>query len=192
MLADANAPMPVLRPYQQDCLARVRAAYKGGLRRVLVSLPTGTGKTIVFASFPLAFQMKKKLLVLAHREELIEQAAEKLQTAAPELEVGIEQGSRRASPSARLIVGSVPTLGRVASKRLAALDPEQFSIIVVDEAHHAVAETYRRVLDHFRLFEKGDRFLVGFTATPRRGDGEALGQVFEDIVYARGIEEMVR
>lgn len=185
-------PAPELRPYQRECIARIRQAHSTGKRRVLVSLPTGTGKTVVFASFPKVLRMKKKLLILAHREELIDQAAEKLQSAAPDLEVGIEQGTRRASSSARVVIGSVPTLGRAGSARLAALSPEDFSIIVVDEAHHAVATTYRRVLDHFRLFDPGDRFLVGFTATPRRGDGEALGKVFEEIVYARGIEEMIR
>lgn len=184
--------MHALRPYQKECLSRLLSAHKSGLRRALVSLPTGTGKTVIFASFPTAFRMRKKLLILAHREELIEQAAEKLRLAVPDVEVGIEQGPRRSSPTAKVIVGSVPTLGRSGSKRLATLDPDEFSIVVVDEAHHAVARTYRAILEHFHVFDKGDRFLVGFTATPRRGDGEALGTVFEDVVYSRGIEEMVR
>lgn len=181
-----------LRPYQRECVDRIVAAYRKGLRRVLVSLPTGTGKTVVFASFPRALRMKKKLLVLAHRDELLEQACEKFQIAAPDVLVAIEQGQRRADGNARVVVASVPTLGRTHSSRLAALDPEEFSLVVVDEAHHAVAPTYRRILDHFNLFDGGQRLLVGFTATPRRGDGKGLGEVFEDIVYSRGIEEMIR
>ena len=181
-----------MRPYQRDCIKRVLASYKEGRRRVLVSLPTGTGKTVVFASFPRELRMKKKMLILAHRDELLEQAREKLLTAAPEVSVEIEQGQRRASASAQVVIGSVPTLGRADGKRLDALRPEDFSVIVVDEAHHAIAKTYRKILDHFGLFSGGDALLVGFTATPRRGDGRGLGEVFEDIVYTRGIEEMIR
>ncbi len=185
--------MQALRPYQEECLGRVRDAYRGGLRRVLVSLPTGTGKTVVFASFPRFFAMKRRMLVLAHREELLEQAKQRLAEAAPEMSVAIERASLRASRDARIVVASVPTLGRAASRRLAALDPDDFYLIVVDEAHHAVADTYRRILDHFRLFDAGTpRLLVGFTATPRRGDGRALGEVFQEIVYARGLPEMIR
>lgn len=182
-----------LRPYQQECLSRLRARYRDGARRLLVSLPTGTGKTVVFATMPSFFDMKKRMLVLAHRQELLEQAAAKFEAAAPGLSVGIEQGSRNAPPDARIVLASVPTVGREASSRLLRLDPEQFYLIVVDEAHHAVATTYRRVFDHFGLFEKDTkRLLVGFTATPRRGDKQTLAEVFEEIAYARSLPEMVR
>ena len=184
--------MSELRPYQRECVTSIVASYKKGLRRVLVSLPTGTGKTVIFASFPRALRMKRKLLILAHRDELLEQAVDKLQRVAPDVPVAIVQGQRRASDEARVLVASVATLGRSESSRLAALDPDEFSVVVVDEAHHAVAPTYRRILDHFGLFSGGDRLLVGFTATPRRGDGQDLGDVFEEIVYSRSIEEMVR
>jgi ATP-dependent helicase IRC3 len=112
---------------------------------------------------------------------------------APDLTVGIEQGSRSASADARIVLASVPTIGRAASSRLLRLPPDQFYLIVVDEAHHAVAATYRRVLEHFGLFAEGTkRLLVGFTATPRRGDKQALSEVFEEIAYARSLPEMVR
>jgi superfamily II DNA or RNA helicase len=163
------------------------------VRRVLVSLPTGTGKTVVFAAMPGFFKMKKRMLVLAHREELIEQAAAKFAAAAPELTVGIEQGSRRAPADARIVLASVATLGRTPSDRLRRLPPDQFYLIVVDEAHHAVAATYRRVFEHFGLFVEGTRrLLVGFTATPRRGDKQKLSEVFQEIAYARSLPEMVR
>jgi len=181
-----------LRPYQRECIQRIIDSYKANRRRVLVSLPTGTGKTVVFASFPRALRMKKKMLILAHRDELLEQARDKLLSHAPDVTVTIEQAERRADPAAQVVIASVPTLGRTGSKRLATFTADEFSIVVVDEAHHAVAKTYRRIFDHFALFAGGDTLLVGFTATPRRGDGRGLGEVFEDIVYARGIEEMIR
>lgn len=181
-----------LRSYQVEALKRIRDAYRQGQRRVLVSLPTGTGKTVIFAHFPTALRMKKRLLILAHRHELLQQAKEKLLAIDPNLTVGIEQAGERASDHAGVVLGSVATLGRRNSRRLARLRPEEFSIIVVDEAHHAVAPTYRRILDHFGLFESGaQRFLIGFTATPRRGDKQGLGDVFEEVCYARDLRSMI-
>jgi ATP-dependent helicase IRC3 len=162
-----------LRPYQTEALTAVRDAYKAGKRRVIISLPTGTGKTVVFAHFPKVLNMKKRLLVLAHREELLLQAREKFRSVDPELKAEIEQSSARASTDARVVIASVPTLARNAA-RLARLQPDEFSIIVVDEAHHAVAPSYRRIFDHFGLFKPSiPRYLIGFTATPRRGDKQA-------------------
>jgi superfamily II DNA or RNA helicase len=181
-----------LRPYQHEALQNVYKAYKDGKRRVIVSLPTGTGKTVVFAHFPRFFKMKKRLLVLAHREELLLQARAKFLNIDPELKVGIEQSTSRAAADSKVVVASVPTLGRAGAARLRQLNPEEFFLIVVDEAHHAVAPTYRRIFDHFGLFEPNTpRYLVGFTATPRRGDKQGLGAVFEDICYARDLREMI-
>lgn len=180
-----------LRPYQTEALISVRDAYKAGKRRVLVSLPTGTGKTVVFAHFPSAFKMKKRLLVLAHREELLLQAEDKFRLVGPELVVGIEQASARAPTGAQVVIASVATLAR-SPKRLERLEPDDFSIIIVDEAHHAVAPSYRRILEHFGLFEsQPERLLVGFTATPRRGDHQGLGDVFEDVCFARDMRQMI-
>jgi superfamily II DNA or RNA helicase len=181
-----------LRPYQNEALHKVYQAYKDGKRRVIVSLPTGTGKTVVFAHFPQFFKMKKRLLVLAHREELLLQARDKFLHIDPDLNVGIEQSSSRAPTDAKVVIASVPTLGRADGTRLRQLNPEDFFLIVVDEAHHAVAPTYRRIFDHFGLFEPDTpRCLVGFTATPRRGDKQGLGAVFEEVCYARDLREMI-
>ncbi len=181
-----------LRDYQRQCLATIAARYKAGLRRQLVCLPTGTGKTVVFASFPTYFRMKKRLLILAHREELLDQARDKLLRTSPALTVGVEQGAREAGPEDQVVIASVPTLGRKDSERLLRLDPNTFSIIVVDEAHHAVADSYRRVLDHFGVLDPGtDKLLVGFTATPKRGGGEGLDAVFEEIVFSKELPEMI-
>jgi superfamily II DNA or RNA helicase len=181
-----------LRPYQRECLERIRARYHAGKRRVLVSLPTGTGKTVVFSRFPRYFGMKKRLLVLAHRGELLEQALDKFRAADPELRVEVEQAARRASADCKVVVASVATLGRASTSRLGALDPEEFYLVVVDEAHHAVSPTYRRIFDHLGLMAPGTRkLLVGFTATPRRGDRRGLGEVFEEVAYSRRLEEMI-
>jgi len=181
-----------LRPYQREALQKVYEAYKNGRRRVIVSLPTGTGKTVVFAHFPSFFRMKKRLLVLAHREELLLQAREKFLHIDPELKVGIEQSASRAPADAKVVIASVPTLSHAGGVRLRQLSPEEFFLIVVDEAHHAVAPTYRRIFEHFGLFDRGTlRYLVGFTATPRRGDKQGLGAVFEEVCYARDLREMI-
>lgn len=181
-----------LRPYQHDALRKVYQAYKSGKRRVIVSLPTGTGKTVVFAHFPRFFQMKKRLLVLAHREELLLQARDKFLSIDPDLKVGIEQSSSRAPADAKVVIASVPTIGRAGGNRLSQFNPEDFFLIVVDEAHHAVAPTYQRIFNHFGLFDRNtSRYLVGFTATPRRGDKQGLGAVFQEICYARDLREMI-
>ena len=181
-----------LRPYQKEALVRVMEAYKAGKRRVLVSLPTGTGKTVIFAHLPSALRMKKRLLVLAHREELLVQAQDKFRSVDPQLNVELEQAGAHASDGAKVVVASVPTLARDHGARLSRLQPDDFSVIVVDEAHHAVAPTYRLILDHFRLFEPAaPRLLIGFTATPRRGDHQGLGEVFEEVCYARDLREMI-
>jgi superfamily II DNA or RNA helicase len=182
-----------LRPYQAEALARIKGAYQAGKRRVVVSLPTGTGKTVVFAHFPTVFKMKKRLLVLAHREELLRQALDKFRAIDSNLKVEIEQADARASGDARVVLASVQTLARPGSARLSRLPPDDFSIVVVDEAHHSVAPSYRRIFDHFGVFEPGaSRYLVGFTATPRRGDKQGLGEVFQEVCYARDIREMIR
>ncbi len=192
-----TAPLPTslkaLRPYQRQCLERLRQRYRDGKRRLLVSLPTGTGKTVIFAQFPHYFGMKKRLLVLAHREELLEQARQKFHDADPNLPVEIEQAGKRASADCKVVIASVPTIGRAGSTRLAALDPQDFYLVVVDEAHHSVAKSYRAIFEHFQLFAPNTpRMLVGFTATPRRGDQQGLGEVFEEIAYSRSLEEMIR
>src|SRR5207244_1384913 len=159
-----------LRAYQSEALNAVCDAYRSGKRRVIVSLPTGTGKTVVFAHFPRVLKMKKRLLVLAHREELLLQARDKFRSIDPELKVEIEQAGSRAADDAKVVIASVPTLAR-SGARLSRLHPDEFSIVVVDEAHHAVAPSYRRIFDHFGLFEPGE--------------------VFEEVCYARDMREMI-
>jgi superfamily II DNA or RNA helicase len=185
-------PAEILRDYQQECLDTILDRYRAGIRRQIVCLPTGTGKTVIFARFPSFFRMKKRMLVIAHREELLEQAREKIAAANPELNVAVEQAGRKAGPDSDVVVASVATLGRKGSARLARLEPEQFYLVVVDEAHHSTALTYRRVLEHLAVLEPGTgKLLVGFTATPKRGDGQGLDQVYEEISFSRTLPEMI-
>src|SRR5438034_5512802 len=166
----------LLRPYQSEALNAVRDAYKADKRRRIGSVPTGPEKTVVFAHFPRVLKMKKRLLVLAHREELLLQARDKFRSVDPELKAEIEQAGARAAADAKVVIASVPTLARNGA-RLSRLQPDEFSIVVVDEAHHAVAPSYRRIFDHFGLFEPGvSRYLIGFTAKIGRASCRERGE----------------
>lgn len=190
---DISSTRPTLRDYQRECLDAIGVRYRSGIRRQLTCLPTGTGKTVIFAEFPRYFRMKKQMLVLAHRAELLDQARDKIMQTNPDLSIEVDQAGRSADPSCDVVVASVPTLGRKGSKRLRRLDPERFFLLVVDEAHHATAATYKRVLEYFGVFAPGtQKLLVGFTATPKRGDGVGLDEVFQEIVFSKSLPEMIR
>ncbi len=180
---------PSLRPYQRDAVAAVIAARKGGTRRMVVCLPTGAGKTVVFAH--LARLAKRPVLVIAHREELLAQARSKLQHAlGSEAVVAIEQGARRAGDEARVVVCSIRSLRSARLARL--LVDRDVGLVIYDECHHAAADDNLRVLRELGCFDAGwTGTLVGFTATTARGDGKGLDDVFEEIVYARTLPEMI-
>jgi superfamily II DNA or RNA helicase len=182
-----------LRDYQSQCLTAIFSRYKAGARRQLICLPTGTGKTVIFAQFPSFFRMKRRMLVLAHRAELLHQARDKILAANPSLKVEIEQAGASASEDSDIVVASVQTLGRQGTPRLARFNPDQFSIVVIDEAHHATADTYRRIVEHMGLLGSDTtKLLVGFTATPKRSDGIGLDVIFDEIAFSRTIPEMMQ
>lgn len=174
-----------LRPYQYEALEAIRTAHAAGVRRQFVVLPTGTGKTVLFSHLHEALVNPYPMLVLAHREELLEQAAAKIHQANPGLSVEIEQGSRYAQRP-DVVVASVASLGRADGRRIGRFERDYFSAIVVDEAHHAAAPSYGRVLDYF-----GDAFRIGFTATPQRTDNTRLTDIFDEVVFYRSIIDMI-
>lgn len=185
--------MTELRPYQSDCLDTIITNYQDGLRKMAIALPTGAGKTVIFAELirrALSAKPTMKSLIIAHREELLTQAAHKVVAAIPTVRLSIEQAHKRADQSASVVIASIQTLSR--EKRLAKFDPNLFDVIVVDECHHAIARSYRKVLDHFN--SSGNRFVLGFTATLfRKGKGQtkALHDLFDYIAYRLDIHDLV-
>lgn len=170
-----------LRPYQTDCVEGVLNSW-GDFSRVLAVLPTGAGKTICFAKIT-ERSLPGRTLIIAHREELLEQAAEKI-LAATGLEAEIEKAERKAGRDARVVVASVQTLQ---NGRLASWPKDHFSRIVIDEAHHALSSTYQNILAHFDSAK-----VLGVTATPFRGDKKSLGEVFEKIAYEIGLIDLIK
>ena len=175
-----------LRPYQQQARDRIHAEWDAGHTRTLLVLPTGTGKTIVFASVA-ADQVRAgdRVLILAHRGELLEQAADKLQRS-----TGLVSAVEKAESTCldswyRVVVGSVQTLQRPA--RLERFPRDYFGTIIIDEAHHAITDGYRRILDYF----SGAKVL-GVTATPDRGDMRNLGEVFDSLAFEYKLTDAIK
>lgn len=186
-----------LRDYQSEAVEAVENAAERGVRRPLVALPTGTGKTVVFSE--LIRRRGGRAIVIAHREELIEQACQKLLMVSPGLEVGVVKAEQD-NYAAPVVVASIQTLSRPSRmERLVGrgaqlgLAQEPIRTVVIDEAHHAAARTYREAVAQLGGFdlEQGP-LVVGVTATPERGDRVGLGAVFEEIVYRRELLEMMQ
>lgn len=175
----------VLRPYQQEALESINTFYDKGINRQLVVLPTGAGKTVIFSQLPALKTNSTPMLVLAHRAELLVQAKDKISKSNPELTIEIEQGENHAGHS-DVVVASVPTLGRAESERILKYPKDYFKSIVIDEAHHAAAPSYRRILDYFT-----PDFVLGVTATPQRSDNTRLTDVFDEIVYYKTIQDLI-
>ena len=174
-----------LRPYQQEALDAIVNSEQNGVSKQLVVLPTGAGKTILFSHLPLIRKNTLPMLVLAHRAELLEQAKNKIQASNPTLVVEIEQAEKKAG-QVDVVVASVATLGRNNTPRILEYSKDYFKSIVIDEAHHAAAITYRRVVDYFNPL-----FLLGVTATPQRSDNTRLTDVFQEIVYYKSIQDLI-
>ena len=175
-----------LRPYQQQARDHIHAEWENGHTRTLLVLPTGTGKTIVFASVA-ADQVRAgdRVLILAHRGELLEQAADKLQRS-----TGLVSAVEKADATClntwfRVVVGSVQTLQRTA--RLERFSHDYFGTIIIDEAHHAITDGYRRILDYF-----GSAKVLGVTATPDRGDMRNLGEVFDSLAFEYKLTDAIK
>ena len=179
-----------LRDYQQSAADEaIRKLVMDQDHGTLLVLPTGTGKTIVFSSITRRWieGRNERTLVLAHRKELIEQARDKLlrSTDLRDWQVGIERAKCKSLPAQPVVVGSVQTLQ--SSKRLARFPRDAFGLVIIDEAHHVLADGYQKVLKHF-----GSAKRLGVTATPYRLDGKSLGNVFDSYAYQYGLAEAIQ
>ena len=178
-----------LRPYQREAIGAVIAARRRGVRRMVISLPTGAGKTVIFSE--LAKMARRQVLVLAHREELLGQARSKLEAALEGRHlVSVERGEETASSDSKVLVCSIRSLHEERLARV--IRGRDFGLVIYDECHHAAAEDNMRVLRQLGVFNADwDGTLLGFTATTARGDGKGLNAVFETIAYSRGLPEMI-
>ncbi|HEY0250610.1 MAG TPA: DEAD/DEAH box helicase family protein, partial [Kofleriaceae bacterium] len=141
--------MPELRPYQREAIEAVIAARRAGVKRMVVCLPTGAGKTVIFSE--LARMAKKQVLVLAHREELLGQAKDKLERAGTDI-VAIERGTERAASNAKVVVASLRSLHE--ERLVHMLRDRQFGLVIYDECHHAAADDNLRILRQLGAFER--------------------------------------
>lgn len=175
-----------LRPYQQEAKEAVFEQWDNGIRKTLLVLPTGCGKTIVFAKVTEDCVRKgERVLILAHRGELLDQAADKLKKT-----TGLNSAIEKAESSClgswfRVVVGSVQTLMR--EKRLGQFPEDYFNTIIIDEAHHCISDSYQKVLKHFP-----EAHVLGVTATPDRGDMRNLGQYFESLAYEYTLPKAIK
>ncbi|MBP7610789.1 MAG: DEAD/DEAH box helicase family protein, partial [Steroidobacteraceae bacterium] len=163
-----------LRPYQETAKANVLRDWLSGIRSTLLVLPTGSGKTIVFSRIiEDVVRLGGRVLVIAHRGELLQQAADKL-CRTTGLRCAVEKAEETALDSwLNVVVGSVQTL-QSRDRR----NGHEFTHIIVDEAHHAITPSYRAILDHWP-----DARVLGVTATADRGDKRNLGEVFEHVAF---------
>lgn len=176
-----------LRDYQTETLHAVLKAWSNKVERPVVLLPTGAGKTVIFshlANERLSDDPSGKVLILVHRDELVRQTVNKVKTIAPHLKCGVVKADEN-EVNADVIVASVQTLCR--THRMEQI--EEVHTIIVDECHHAVADSYLDILHYFGSFQ--GVATVGFTATLARGDAKGLGGVWTEIVYRKTVEWMI-
>jgi len=183
-----NGAVP-LRPYQEECVQAVFEQFREN-QSTLVLMPTGTGKTITFAGVCERWT-NGRIVVMAHREELINQNADKIRRFAG-LDCDIEMADRRADQSnvgcrAPVVVTSVQTMRR--ESRHSRFNPADFSLLVIDECHHSPSSSYRQVIEHFR--QNPNLKILGVTATPDRLDKQALGRVFQTVAYDYSIVQAI-
>ena len=167
-----------LRDYQNLAISNVRKSYKARHRSVLLTLPTGAGKTVIFSEITKLAKLKgANVLILVHRKELIDQAGDKLSKA--DVKYGVIAAGHKESKN-NVQVASVQTL----INRLN--NPEQFDLIIIDEAHHSVANSWRKIFNFYKKALK-----LGVTATPMRMTGAGLGEIFDNLIVGSTIPELV-
>lgn len=180
--------MTTLRPYQATAIERTFAEWGAGLRRLALVLPTGAGKTVVFSEVIREFRARTGLpvLVLAHREELLAQAKEKINIWAPDLRVGIVKASQN-QITAPVIVASQQTLIR--ESRVARLP--KFGLVIVDECHRSMGTSYLKLLERLGCLEPDGPLVLGVTATFAREDAKKLTDLYQSVPFALDIMDLI-
>ena len=177
-----------LRDYQNEAVEAIIASWRNH-RSALVVLPTGCGKTVVFGEV-IRRRLPQRTMVLAHREELVRQAQEKISLMTPGADVQIEMGEFTVTEmfgrAPDIVVSTVQTQN---TGRMHGFEPQDFGCLVIDEAHHAPAASYRKCIDHY--FENPECRLLGVTATPDRADEQALGKVFDTVAYEYTVTQAI-
>lgn len=175
-----------LRPYQKESKDAIFSKWNEGTKKTLLVLPTGTGKTIVFAKVTEdCVRRGDRVLIMAHRGELLQQASDKIEKA-----TGLMCATEKAEETCRgswfrVVVGSIQTLMR--ESRLNKFTTDYFDTIIIDEAHHCLSDSYQRVLKYF-----SEAKILGVTATPDRGDMRNLGSYFENIAYEYTLPKAIK
>jgi len=180
-----------MRPYQQDGFELTMSSFQSH-NAVLVVMATGLGKTILFSHIAKEFIPRGRIMMIAHREELITQGKEKMDLVTG-TEASIEMGDRWALDGGFLksdiVCSSIQTqnAGMRGEGRMTRFDPNEFSLLVVDEAHHATAASYQRMIQYYQ--QNPDLKVLGVTATPDRTDEMALGKIFSDVSFEYDIRD---
>ena len=180
------------RPYQINAMEAIATAYDQGWRQQIASLATGTGKTFIFSALfeKLRSRLSGQMLVLAHTDELCKQNYDGLVEANPDAKVSVEKAEQHANPNADIIMASVQTVGR---KNTSRLNPfTNVDKVVVDEAHHTLAQSYMNVLLALEVTKDDtNKLLLGMTATPTRMDGKSLGEIYKKLVYVYSLRQAI-
>lgn len=181
-----------MRPYQQDAYDAVLEAQARDVRRPLVVMATGLGKTVLFSHLADRFRQAGRVMVLAHRRELVKQAAEKLEAVTgitPAVEMGDERAESWFDRKPPVVVSSIQTHDSrdYGSRRRDKFDPAEFSLVIFDEAHRATATSWRRTVEHYA--GNPGTVLLFVTATPRKLDGSGVA---EELVFSYGIRDGIR
>lgn len=186
-----------LRDYQSEAVAAAHAAHAAGVRRPAEVLATGAGKSVIIAEIARTSRHGaaggRRTVIVAHREELVEQNAQKVRDVAPDLRTGVVMAGRNETQG-HVISASVQTLASPLRRQ----QIRDVGLVVIDEAHHAAADSYLAALRHFGCFDEGsgqgkgvNARALGFTATMKRGDMKALGDVWQDVVYVKDTAELI-
>lgn len=186
----------ILRPYQEKALRKIKKDYISGKNKQVLVLATGLGKTVIFAHLinDITKHFKKKALILVHREELLNQAKEKLLAVNPKLDIGLEMAEQKADGDHDVIIASVATIGRKGSPRIQKFNPKDFIAIITDECHHSSSVSYRNIYSYFNVLKdeplldnNKEILMLGVTATPSRNDNEGIDKIYDHVVYEYGI-----